>query len=526
MIETGLAAVSLVSLLATFAIGSHWPLVGDSVLMHYVVWLTGHGFAPYRDVAEMNLPLTYISEQAAMTVFGAGAAGWRLYDGFLVLAAVACSWHMLRSRGSAAGLFAGALFATVHLQDGIHMAGQRDLLVTVLQVAAGCALLGGGFCDASTSPETRPQLRQFGIAGLFGALSTAAACIKPPAILFPIAVLVWLCVSGRKGVAARRSVAVVAAAILGGCVPVLLCAAYLHHFGATGAFLHDLSGLIAYHASLERRSIGFLLGHMWSPVLPFLLLAALAACTRARIWWMPTDTLFALGAAAGLVSYAIQGKGFPYQRYPFLLWVSLLCGSRLWAVLQDLDIAPNQGSQSTVRPRLSVTATLAALGCAIVLMAVFLMRSSHFSHADPYADLRHDLVARGATPFDRRVQCLDTAGPCIGAMYEARLTQTTGFLYDCYLLDGSKPVVQQQRALLQQEWTERPPQIVVLTDSNCFTGARTFDKYTGWPWMQNTLAEYDVLLERHPVQPLRLWSRPEQPYAYRILQRRGARMPQ
>ncbi len=119
----GLVFLCLTALLLTFVIGASWPLAGDSVLMHYVVLLTQHGFAPYRDIAEMNLPFTYMSEQTAMTIFGGGDAGWRLYDGALVLVIVERSWRMLRDRSSAAGLFAGTVFAAVHLQDGIHMAG-------------------------------------------------------------------------------------------------------------------------------------------------------------------------------------------------------------------------------------------------------------------------------------------------------------------------------------------------------------------------------------------------------------------
>lgn len=519
--EAGLVAICLVSLLSTFVIGSHWPLVGDSVLMHYVVFLTQHGFAPYRDIAEMNLPFTYLSEALAMRVFGGGDVGWRLYDGVLVLAIVVCSWRLLRECGLAAGLFASALFAAVHLQDGIHMAGQRDLLVTVLQAAAACVLLStvpGG----QSAAQQRSRGAQLARVGLFGLLSTAAACIKPPAILFGVAGLVWLWLTGpRTGVAARRSVRLFVAALAGGCIPLLMCVGYLLHFGALNAFLHDLHGLVAYHASLERRSLGFLLGHIWSPVLPFLLLTLLAAALRTRVRWSPGDTMSALAAVAGLLSYVIQGKGFPYQRYPFLLWALLWCASRLWASLQDAETYGGATGDLAVRrtPAPAFAAVLAIVS-GVVLMGMFLLRSTHFSHADPYAGLRADLIANRAAALNGRVQCLDTAGPCVGAMYEARLTQSTGFLYDCYLLDGSNAVVQQQRTLLQQEWAQRPPRLVVLTDSNCFTGARTFDKYRSWPWMQQQLAEYNVMVERHPMQPLRLWSRPEQPYAYRILLRR------
>ena len=499
------------ALLAGFAIGGHWPLVGDSILMHYVVWLTQHGFAPYRDIAEMNLPFTYMSERLAMTVFGTGDIGWRVYDGALMLATVYLSWRLLREHGAAAGVFAATMFAAVHLQDGVHMAGQRDLLVTVLEAGAGVALLRTWpAVTRPASPENAPDTRMRSVllwAVVAGMLGAAAACIKPPALLFPVAAILWRTWPGggsRPGRAAG-----LAGAFVGALVPCLACLAYLHHYGAVAAFVQDLHGLIAYHASIERRSFGFLLTHASSPVLLFLLVSLLAfVWLRGRAEWTRVDVLCAIGAATGLLSYCLQGKGFPYQRYPLLLWLLLLCTSRLWA-----------GARQNGKARIAFGVPVVT---GLALTAMFLMRGTHFQHVDPYADLRSDLRAQNAAAADGAVQCLDTAGPCIGALYKERLTESTGFLYDCYLLDGGNAVVRQQRALFMQEWNRRTPEVVVLTDSNCFTGPRTFDKFSTWPWMQQQLSRYALVLERHPEQPLRFWSRPERPYAYRILRRRPA----
>ena len=84
-------ALSL-SLLAAVLASRHWPLIGDASLMHYIVFLMHHGLTPYKDIADVNLPGTYALESAAMWLFGDGAAGWRVYDFALLVAAL--SFHL------------------------------------------------------------------------------------------------------------------------------------------------------------------------------------------------------------------------------------------------------------------------------------------------------------------------------------------------------------------------------------------------------------------------------------------------
>src|SRR3954470_12965543 len=75
--------VVLVACLAKFAIWSaHWPWMNDSQVFHYAVFLMQHGWAPYRQITDINLPGCYLSEFVGMTLFGTSDFGFRLYDYF------------------------------------------------------------------------------------------------------------------------------------------------------------------------------------------------------------------------------------------------------------------------------------------------------------------------------------------------------------------------------------------------------------------------------------------------------------
>ena len=113
-----LAAATLVGAFVYMVVHTlRWPLMQDAQVMHYVNFLTDHGFAPYRDIPDINMPGAYWMERFGMVVFGAGDLGFRVYDIFLmgamVLAMIAIAWPY----DWLAGLFAGVLFAMIHASD-------------------------------------------------------------------------------------------------------------------------------------------------------------------------------------------------------------------------------------------------------------------------------------------------------------------------------------------------------------------------------------------------------------------------
>ncbi len=75
------SALILLICIGSFVMGTtHWTLISDAVLMHYIVFLTQHGLAPYRAIIDINLPGTYLLDTGVLRIFGSTAGGWRLYD--------------------------------------------------------------------------------------------------------------------------------------------------------------------------------------------------------------------------------------------------------------------------------------------------------------------------------------------------------------------------------------------------------------------------------------------------------------
>ncbi len=152
----------------------HWPLVGDASLIHYAVFLSQHGFAPYRQIVDINMPGAYLTDSLVLRVFGGGALGWRIFDlSLFALAGVAM--QSIAGPGMRWAGWAGAgVFLLLHGRDGVAQTGQRDLVVAVLLLCA-YALLAHAMRDEDCSPAW------LGIAGFCGMW---AATIKPTALIF------------------------------------------------------------------------------------------------------------------------------------------------------------------------------------------------------------------------------------------------------------------------------------------------------------------------------------------------------
>src|SRR5262245_64336093 len=108
--------------------------------MHYIAWRIGDGAAPYRDLFDMNFPGVYLLHALALGLFGAGDAGWRVFDlawlvaTSLAAAALAAAW------GGFAAVGAGLFFAVYHLAGGAWQAGQRDFLLCVFLIVGALAV--------------------------------------------------------------------------------------------------------------------------------------------------------------------------------------------------------------------------------------------------------------------------------------------------------------------------------------------------------------------------------------------------
>lgn len=456
-----------------------WPLMGDCTYMHYAVRLMHHGMRPYADIAEMNMPGSYLLEAATLHIFGSGDLAWRLYD--ITLSAILLFFMMRMTTARVAGLCAAALLIVIHLQDGVMMGGERDYAMAVFLVASIFFAIQG-VPPANTIA-----------AFLSGAAFFTAVTIKPTAIVFFFPLLWWI---------GLRILKPFVAFVAGSALPLIVCAAWLARWNATQAFFYTLGGLVRYHASLDNKPIGFLLTHAVSPFAALVCLWLIGAALHrnvSRLQWM-----LRLCTLCGWLTYTLQRKGFSYQRYAFLAFLLL-------AVAFDFT---QWFTEKKLFRWLAVTGTAFAL-----VLSIFLtVRVSTYSHMHPEQAIAADIAHFTSTG---QPQCMDTAGYCIAALERLQKIQPTGLIYDCYLTRNDSGISQTLREEFLQRITIMPPQVIVITDSVCYGEPRTFDKYANWPQFQTWMTDhYTLVAERHPTQPERYWSRATLPFAWRIYTRK------
>lgn len=474
----------------------HWPFVGDAVLMHYPVLLMQHGMAPYRDIVDMNMPGSYFVSWAVSHIFGNSSPAWRIFDfslsgvAALAMIAIALPYDWL------AGIYAAVLLMVIHGRDGVAQASERDLIMAVL-LLAGLAFLFHAL------RRNKPWAMV-----AFGLCAGIAAAIKPTVLPFAPVLLLLACFTLRRR--KQPFAAYLFTGALGFVAPLAAAAAFLLWEHSLGAFIGIMQGLAVYHASLGRRSIGYLLNHSFSPLLP-LLAVWLILLTFYRRWQWERAAL-ALAVLFGLVSYIAQGKGYPYHRYPLIAFLLLFMGIDFCVALRKPGM-----------PRL--LGIIGLIFGTLIMAPVSLSKVSHYDSSNPefVVMLETDLRSLGGQQLSGRVQCMDTFAGCIATLDRMKLVQDTGFMYDCYFYSPARDtpaanaVVDDMRAKFWRAILNRPPEIFIITNQLCLGAPGNYQKLQLWPRFDTYLAaNYSLYAERQPPHLVRWWSHPSVPFGYRI----------
>ena len=479
--------------LSFFVLTRKWPIVGDASLIHYICFLMDHGMAPYRDLGDMNMPGAYILEWTVMHSLGGGDAAWRVYDFTLMVIATISFLAISSPQSRFAGWFAAAIFILVHGRDGLGQSGQRDFSMAIWLLVSTAFLFQAVRRNSSW------------IFLLFGIFAGIAATIKPTVLPFGAVLLTLALITLRKREQSIGRHFWIATA--GFALGPIIAFVFLFKQHALAAFVRGFSGIVPYYASLGHRPIGFLLLHSVSPLLSLVILwLVLLAVARLPLRWERV-ALFC-GAGFGLLSYLIQARGYPYYRYPLLVFLLPL-------MAMDFDSALR-----TERNRLVQGLGFLgfAVGCFVIAPTSLALISRYETHTDFITSLERDLNALGGPGLSTHVQCIDSISGCGSTLYKMRLVQSTGVLSD-FLLFGSEdtPVVRETREKFFQALTHRPPKVIIISSWLHIDGPDDYKKLSRWPWLTNYLAaNYSLQTDWRPSRPDHWWSRPQWPNGYRI----------
>jgi hypothetical protein len=474
-----------------------WPLTWDAQVLHYINFLIDHGFRPYRDITDMNMPGAYVIDSWQMHLMGRGDLAWRLYDFTLVGILTASLIVIALPYDWIAGLFAGVTFAVVHGMDGPNNLAQRDEIMAVLIV------FGYAFLFEALRRRRWPLMIPFGF------LLAMACAVKPTVVPLAVVLLVL------AGASLKRRGEPIAAPMLGGVAGAAIAAAivfgYLIHYQATAAFLDITRTLTPYYMGLANPSLVSLLPTMVQRGVALMVPLALAVAWFNREWIAWERWLLLLGFAFGVCTYLVQRKGFVYHRYtltPFLL---------VWMGIEFMLAMKKSGWIQKV-------AIAAMVLGAVIVPPWDARRMLSIKPADPYtAALEADLTQLGGSRLQRKVQCLDLVDGCLNALYHLELVQSTGSTGDLLLFaTHHTPTQEHYRQVFMDELAAHPASVIVLSNE-WFSGPYTFDKIDQWP-------EFAVYLNRNytPILtrqfPLRN-GEVNVGEAYRIYVRRGEPFP-
>lgn len=509
LVRWGVGLALVLTLLAALVGTRRWPLVGDAPALHYAVFLIDHGMAPYKQVVDIEMPGTYALEWAAIHWLGAGDAGWRAADfgllGVCLASMVAIAWPV----DWMIGVFAGTLFALVHLRDGPANAGQRDLMMTALLLVATACL----FVADRRGMEREGGWRRSLAAAGFGFFVGAATLIKPSGVLFGVVfagLMLW-----RLIAAARPWASFLAWSVAGFALPIAAAAWWLTAHGGLGSFLEASRTVVAYHASLGRKPLAALVVGSFPTVLLLVAVPALPLLLVERRWKTWWAIVFVAGAVLGAASYVVQGKGFPYHRYPTEAFLLLLCGWLLLAGLQERGWQQWAATAGLLAGGLWLGPNCAWIACH------FDWRNQEFNRmlqADLTTLQEPGVLGQGTGSLNGRVQCIDVTSGCLNTLYNMGLVQSTGYLSDCYALQPEQtPVSEAYRDGFMRAMQANPPEVLVVTDQECFSLRHSWKLPLRWPEFEAMLeTQYRLVAQRTPPHRIGWWRHAVEPNSYRL----------
>ena len=432
----------------------NWSLVGDSTIFHFIAIQMQMGALPYRDIFDVNMPLTYLIHAAIVATAGISDVAWRVFD--LAVAAVMAGLILILiwPAGRAAAILAVLVVLATHLLLGPNATGQRDYVMSIPMLAAALASL------RATDDRERRHLFLL----LVGTFAMIAASIKPSGIL--LTGLPALVIRGLRWRDAMWITAGAAAAAL----PVLVI---LIAWGALGPFVAMIRELWPIYASMGVFTVTAIQGGaVWLAPIGGLALAAALSLAAPK----PPRVRLTVGLACfGLVHLLIQRKGWSYHFYP--LGIGLAC----WG-------ACSLAALSRWRTGLCLMVVAATLSWRVAQLRPETYELAARTGPFPRAAAAMQSALESRLPRGARVQMLDSDNGAFLAMARAGMRQATPHIQWFSLILGRDSVRREFLAALEAH----PPAAILLTNSQ-WPMAQGFEAADQWAQFVALLASHYVL---------------------------------
>ncbi len=383
------------------------PLGRDQGIFQYIAWAIGRGDIDYRDVRDVNGPLTHLVHVVFLALGGADEHRFHVLDltvtGLTFAFVGACLPGLRSRRPGALERAAWALAAWVVLSgqyllfDFWEMAQRESFFDWFMLPSVALQLVAQAPRRASGGPSARR--RQARLLAVAGALSVAPWFGKPTYALFTLAQLATLLMDGGPiecgapdREPATRSLprkAAFLAFATGGAIAAALLVILLFVYGDARAFARiQLADVPAMYRFIWPRSAADMFSEPWRAAqAAYALVGAGVLLSLVAIGEMPRRVLaVALLPVCALGGVVAQAKGFPYHFHPVTAGVHL----------QWLTFAAWVSERARVASRRRAIVRLAPIAVA----AVIALRVATVMEDSPYVRIVW-LLWGGRTPEER-----------------------------------------------------------------------------------------------------------------------------
>lgn len=432
----------------------NWPLVGDATIFHFIVNQMAMGAVPYRDIIDVNMPLTYDIHAAVVALGGMSDAAWRVFDLAAAALLSVCILALVWPAGRAEAILAVLTVLLMHFLIGRYAAGQRDFLMTI-------PALGVAWTSVRAAEDARSRHTLLALAG---ALAMTAALIKPSGI-----VLLALPALALPDLAMKPDWRQLLWISAGALAVALGEFGLLAARGGFGAFVEMIFDVLPAYASMGAQPPLEVLKavHWIGPVGGLAVAAALGIGIP-----KPPRLRVLIGVAVfGLFHLMVQRKGWLYHVYP--LGVGLAC----WGAFA-LSALPLR------RVVLSLAVVALILGWSV---PTSISKDKDDPAVRSSSAMQSALERR--LPRGARVQMLDADSGAFLAMARTGMRQATPHIQWFSLLLGSEDVRQDFLSALRTN----PPDGFLLTN-NQWPKEDGFEAADDWPEFAGLLASrYDLV---------------------------------